>query len=29
MENEQILTVLAEILEEQKEMNRCQLETTE
>lgn len=29
MENEQILTVLAEVLEEQKEMNRCQLETME
>ena len=26
MENEQILTVLAEVLEEQKEMNRVQLE---
>ena len=29
MENEQMLTVLAEVLEEQKEMNRTQLETLE
>ena len=29
MENEQILTVMAEVLEEQKEMNHSQMETLE